>query len=196
MTAPDTSPEAVERTYTWNGHTHQIAYPQFSDETMAGVVRMLMRGDLNHESIVCAARDRIMCLVAENDALSTQLTTAHAAGKAEGLREAESYVCSALDALTSGAFDASDPRIEAIAEYAEKLRALPADTPAAKVTVTAQEAARVLLAEWGEHGEGLQGEPACYSLDTDGDLSPDIDGDWVNFSAVTAALRAIAGDKT
>lgn len=62
-----------ERTYTWNGLTHTISYPQWSDVEMAGAVRMLMRYDLNHEGIVVGARDRIMCLAAENKRLLAAL---------------------------------------------------------------------------------------------------------------------------
>jgi hypothetical protein len=36
--------------------------PWLTDEQMAGLVRMLMRHDYNHESVVCAARDRILHL--------------------------------------------------------------------------------------------------------------------------------------
>ena len=152
-----------------------------------------------------------------NVSLSTQITaatkraeSAHATGKAEGLRAAESYVCSALDALTSGAFDASDPRIEALAEYAEKLRALtPADTPAAKVALA--------TCCWcGGSGMVLDsfGEPdRCHKCPTDTPAAKvkaqealmveQIDA--VSAACRTfklsepsfrAALRAIAGDKT
>lgn len=56
------------RTYTWNGKTFPISYPDLSDEMIAGTVRMLLRDQLNHEAVCCAARDRIMCLVAEKAA--------------------------------------------------------------------------------------------------------------------------------
>lgn len=39
-----------------------MAYGYKSDHEVADMVRMLMRHDLNHESVVCAARDRIMFL--------------------------------------------------------------------------------------------------------------------------------------
>jgi hypothetical protein len=58
-----------------------------------------------------------------------------------------------------------------------------------------QEAARVLIAEREDHGEGLEGELAPYSLDDEG-MVPDLDGDWVKLEAVTAALRSLAqGDE-
>ncbi len=56
----------ANRTYDWNGHTNlPISYPDLSDFHMAGKVRMLMRSDLDHEGVVCGARDRIMCLSKE-----------------------------------------------------------------------------------------------------------------------------------
>lgn len=61
------------RTYDWNGHTDmEISYPHLTDFQMAGKVRMLMRDDLIHESVVCGARDRIMCLVKEKAALEAE----------------------------------------------------------------------------------------------------------------------------
>lgn len=45
-----------------NGHDREAAYPWVTDEEMAGMVRMLMRDDLHHEAVVCAARDRILHL--------------------------------------------------------------------------------------------------------------------------------------
>jgi hypothetical protein len=54
------------RVFDWNGHTNrEIGMPDVSDQVLASMVRMLMRNDLDHEMIVCAARDRIMCLVKE-----------------------------------------------------------------------------------------------------------------------------------
>lgn len=63
----------TEREYTWNGTTHPIGKPHLTDEEMAGEVRMLMRDQLDHEAICTAARDRIMCLVAEKKALQEAL---------------------------------------------------------------------------------------------------------------------------
>ncbi len=64
----------ADRTYDWNGHTDlPISYAHFTDEQMAGAVRMLMRGDLSHEGVVCGARDRIMCLVKEKAALEARI---------------------------------------------------------------------------------------------------------------------------
>ena len=39
-----------------------MAYPQLSDLDMAHKVRSLMRDTLEHEGVVCGARDRIMYL--------------------------------------------------------------------------------------------------------------------------------------
>jgi hypothetical protein len=74
---------------------------------------------------------------------AAQLTTAHATGKAEGLRAAmDACRTEQVDALRHGCREESlgakwcRDAIEAM---------IPAETPAAKVTVTVQEAARVLL---------------------------------------------------
>ena len=70
-----------------------------------------------------------------------------------------------------------------LAEYADfESRILSALAP-----IDAATAARVLLDDCAE-GEGFLGELCCYN---DG-LEPDIDGAWVKFSAVEAALRALA----
>lgn len=59
-------------------------------------------------------------------------------------------------------------------------------------------AAGVLLREWQEHGEGLQGELTCHSPNGDNDgsvwMEADIDGEWVKFEDVTIALRALEGE--
>lgn len=63
----------ANRTYDWNGHTNlPISYPDLSDFHMAGKVRMLMRSDLDHEGVVCGARDRIMCLSKEKAYLTAE----------------------------------------------------------------------------------------------------------------------------
>jgi len=50
-------------TYDWNGHSDLgISYPHLTDEQMAGTTRMLFRDSLDHEGVVCGARDRIMAL--------------------------------------------------------------------------------------------------------------------------------------
>ena len=50
-------------TYDWNGHSDMgISYPHLTDEQMAGKIRMLFRDSLDHEGVVCGARDRIMAL--------------------------------------------------------------------------------------------------------------------------------------
>lgn len=53
------------RTFEHNGHTRDISLPHLTDKEMADSVRMLMRGDLDHEMVCCGARDRIMCLMHE-----------------------------------------------------------------------------------------------------------------------------------
>jgi hypothetical protein len=64
-----------KRTYDHNGHTDlEISCPDLSDEQVANRVRMLMRGDLDHELVCQAARDRIKCLMKEKAELESQLT--------------------------------------------------------------------------------------------------------------------------
>lgn len=66
----------------------------------------------------------------------------------------------------------------------------------AALTVTPQEAAKVLLAEWTEHGEGPLGDLCCYSMNDEGRMVPDVDGRWVEFAKIEAALfRAISEDR-
>lgn len=55
-----------ERTYDWSGETHPIRSHDLTDEQVAFKVRMLMRGDIDHEAVCLMARDRIMALVKEN----------------------------------------------------------------------------------------------------------------------------------
>jgi hypothetical protein len=53
-------------------------YSHLSDTEIASKVRMLTRSDLDHELVVCAARDRIMSLTAERDELARKLGEAEA----------------------------------------------------------------------------------------------------------------------
>lgn len=59
----------MTRTYTHNGSTHPISFPQLTDEQMAHKVRMLYRSDIDHECVCLGARDRIKCLMAEKNKL-------------------------------------------------------------------------------------------------------------------------------
>tara|TARA_B100001146_G_C15773820_1_gene261204 strand:- start:169 stop:495 length:327 start_codon:yes stop_codon:yes gene_type:complete len=61
------------RVYTHNGHTHTISGTQYSDEQIAHTIRMLMRDDWHLEAKVLMARDRILCLIAEKEALKQEL---------------------------------------------------------------------------------------------------------------------------
>lgn len=64
------------RVFDWlHNKNRKIGMPDVSDEDLAGRVRMLMRNDLDHEMIVCAARDRIMCLVKEKRELAERVKT-------------------------------------------------------------------------------------------------------------------------
>lgn len=69
----DATEENEGRTYTHNGNTLPLAGAQYSDTTIAHTVRMLMRDDWSHETVVVLARDRILCLIAEKAALKKQL---------------------------------------------------------------------------------------------------------------------------
>lgn len=56
-------------------------------------------------------------------------------------------------------------------------------------------AAKVLLREWEERGEGPLGELNCYTPDayhSYATMEPDVDGEWVKFDDVKTALRSIA----
>lgn len=68
----DQSPR-VGMTYDWNGHTHEIDRPDLSDYHVAVKVRMLTRGDLNHEAVCEMARSRIMGLSKELARVKAQL---------------------------------------------------------------------------------------------------------------------------
>ena len=61
------------RTYQWNGHRFEIGARHLTDVQMAGRVRMLMRDQLDHESVCTDARDRIMCLTEEKSRLREAL---------------------------------------------------------------------------------------------------------------------------
>lgn len=60
-----------------NGGADREAHGHKSDEWVANAVRMLMRTDLDHESICCAARDRIMRLSLLVDELTHQRDQTH-----------------------------------------------------------------------------------------------------------------------
>jgi len=53
---------AAAQTITINGHIREIQNPELSDLTVASRVRMLLRSDLDHESVCTLARDRIVWL--------------------------------------------------------------------------------------------------------------------------------------
>lgn len=65
--------------FTHNGIAREAAMPYLSDEEMAGLVRMLMRDDIGHEAVVCAARDRILhlsqAMVSARDAVLEEAAT-------------------------------------------------------------------------------------------------------------------------
>jgi hypothetical protein len=63
------------RTYNWNGNRNMpISRPELTDSQVAGMIRMLTRNDLGHESAVCIARDRIMGLHKEKGQLEKENT--------------------------------------------------------------------------------------------------------------------------
>jgi hypothetical protein len=69
----DCSEQNAGRTYTHMNQTHEISGGRYSDASVAHSVRMLMRDDWHHEAKVVMARDRILCLAAENAALKRNL---------------------------------------------------------------------------------------------------------------------------
>jgi hypothetical protein len=75
------------RTYDWLHPDMPISCPDKSDEEVAGMVRMLMRTDLNHEAVCVAARDRIMCLHKELKAARDEL---------EAVREQNAHLSAAI----------------------------------------------------------------------------------------------------
>ena len=78
---------------------------------------------------------------------------------------------------------------------AARIRELEAELAALReARGTPAQAARVLLDEW-RHGEGPLGDLACYSMDEDAVMRPDIDGRWTEFPKIEAALfRASLAD--
>ena len=65
----------IKRTFEHMGHVREITFPELSDVEMAGKVRMLTTSDwMDHEFIVCGARDRILALVKEKKALEDQVS--------------------------------------------------------------------------------------------------------------------------
>lgn len=65
---------SMNLTYDWNGHTDMpVTASEKSDFEVAGIVRMLMRNDLQHEHICVMARDRIMGLSKANAALTARV---------------------------------------------------------------------------------------------------------------------------
>lgn len=73
-------PEAVAAYAEKHGRrSDPIGYQHLPDVQVASAVRMLMRNDLDHEGVVCAARDRICALHVEKAAL---LSAAQAVVKA------------------------------------------------------------------------------------------------------------------
>ncbi|MBO9430571.1 hypothetical protein [Sulfitobacter sp. R18_1] len=83
---------------------------------------------------------------------------------------------------------------EAILEALQRVQSALETNRNALLTPTPQEAAKVLLTEWIDHGEGVQGELSRYERGGDGCMYPSIDGTWVDFKAVESALRTISED--
>lgn len=77
-----------------NGHKREAAYPWLSDVEIAGEVRMLMRTDIAHEMVVCAARDRILHLSEEVERLRAALRPfAECKTTSTGDRDARHWQC-------------------------------------------------------------------------------------------------------
>lgn len=65
----------ADKTIVVNGHEHVIQGAHLSDMEVAGRIRMLMRGQLDHESVCTLARDRIVYLadrLGEIDTITTE----------------------------------------------------------------------------------------------------------------------------
>lgn len=119
------------------------------------------------------------------DTVSLDFERLRSQGYAPGL-----YLCFCGDC---GKRHAADKRAWRCLECAEKRVDLSRPAP-----VTAEQAARVLLDEWLEHGEGLLGELSTYSPGGEIDffeMEADLDGEWVKFSDVEAALHALAQEQ-
>lgn len=65
------------------GNKREADWPWLTDAEIAGMVRMLLRTDVGHEAVVCAARDRILHLSQENERLKQELY-----GRTRSLEEA------------------------------------------------------------------------------------------------------------
>ncbi len=61
------------RTFQHMGNTRTLEPLRYSDRCVAHTVRMLMRDDWMHETKVNMARDRILCLVEEKEALQARI---------------------------------------------------------------------------------------------------------------------------
>lgn len=66
-------------TYDWLHRDMKIGRPDLNDYQVASMVRMLMRGDLNHEMVCTLGRDRIMGLSKEIARLRIELAAARSA---------------------------------------------------------------------------------------------------------------------
>jgi len=65
ITLPRRAPRPADddrKLITVNGHEHEIDGALLSDMEVAGRIRMLMRGQLDHEAVCTTARDRIVYL--------------------------------------------------------------------------------------------------------------------------------------
>jgi hypothetical protein len=168
MNTPDTSPETVERytLYDWGWReTDEGDWVSYGD--YAALSTQL--------ASVTTERDTAR---SHREALIIMADKAHAAGKAEGLREAVDKIRWKYNTA-----ETDDNGTVSLVWACEEVRALiTADTPAAKVTVTVQEAARVLL------GDDYD-SPMLETLDA-------YNNDYDVGQDVLKALRAIAGDKT
>ncbi len=90
-------------------------------------------------------------------------------------------------------------RIWVLPDFAQELADKPRYTRQAEYIradiarpMTVAEAAKVLLAEWVDHGEGLLGGLVCYEQCSEDGMQPFIDGNWVKFTDIEADLRALS----
>jgi hypothetical protein len=170
-----------------------------SDQLLSDVCRALLaeRDALRKEvDNLCKYADRYRAMAS---AASDQLAAAR--GEVNGLRSALQQIFARSSQARPAYYEATILKIEGISEDALKSSQsnvqkmhIAAHAPR---EVTVQEAARVLLDEYLEHGEGLLGELACYDIDWDetgAEMVADADGDWVSFTGVETALRTLANE--
>jgi hypothetical protein len=88
------SSEAVTAYAAHHSDRSRIGWAHLPDVQISSAVRMLMRDDLDHEAVVCAARDRICALHVEKAALASEVlrVTLLSSVLLEALKAAEAFI--------------------------------------------------------------------------------------------------------